>query len=157
MPISERYQVDIFAVVVLIFTVILLIFLVVTAIYFMNLMNSKPPTISESTFLFGTSIVLTLIFLGIAIYALIRLFTYTVIVHEETRPLPLVVQPVAPTIAVQPVAPTIAVQPTVPPAGVPTVTILPSNVSQTVSDVPLAPTQRAALSQELVNIGSAMG
>ena len=151
MPVSERYQVDIFAVVVLIFTIILLIFLVVTAIYFMNLMNSKPPTISESTFLFGTSIVLTLIFLGIAIYALIRLFTYTVIVCDEPRRLPLVVQPVAPTITVQPVA-----QPPVPLAGVPAITVLPSNVSQNVSDVPLTQPQQVALGQELTNISVAM-
>lgn len=150
MPVTERYQVDWFAIIVLIAMVLLLIFIVIIAIYFFNLMNLKPPSRSESTFLFWTSIVLGVIFLIITIFAMYRIFTHKVIVYEEPR--------VAPAVRTT----TIATAPVVtapPPTQIriaPAVTAPPSDVSLSFSDVPVTRTQRTALNQELISLGESI-
>jgi hypothetical protein len=162
MPATERYQVDFFAIVIMIVSVLALVFLIIAAIYFMNLMNLRPPSKTESTFLFWTSVILAVIFLGIIIYAFIRIFTYKSIVYEEDKPVipttpqitvqplpqvvpPLMVQPVPP----QPTPPAIMVQPQTP------ITTRPSEFSQNFSDIPVTAGQSTALNQELIGIQSA--
>ena len=157
MAATERYQVDFFAIVILIVSVLVLVFLIIAAIYFMNLMNLRPPSRTESTFLFWTAIVMSVIFLGIIIYAFIRIFTYKSIIYEEDKPIritPAIPQPV-PNIVVhsQPPSPipqpTIMVQPQVP------ITTRPTDLSQSFSDVPVNQQQRAALNQDLINVQGA--
>lgn len=159
MPATERYQVDFFAIVILIVSVLVLAFLIITAIYFMSLMNLRPPNQTESTFLFWTAVILSVIFLGIIIYAFIRIFTYKSIVYEEDKPVPVittipqpnVIVPPQPTLMVQPVQPvqpTIMVQPQVP-------ITRPADLSQTFSDVPVNEQQRTALNQQLINLQNA--
>ena len=127
MATPERFQVDYFAIIVLIAAVLLIVFLIIAAIYFMNLMNLKPPSKSESTFLFWTSMVLLVILLAIIIYAFIRLFAgLPVIVNVTAAPAPAVnvvspcVQPVVtvPQVTlnpcVQPVPAPIKMQPCLP-------------------------------------------
>lgn len=170
MPVTERYQVDFFAILVLIASVLIIMFLIISAIYFYNFTNSKPPTNSESTFLFWTSIILGIIFLALAIYALIRIFTYTIPVYEEDKPLPVQVTPTPiPIMAPSPpviIAP--APRPPVPiaprtqvaisqPTRISTVrTTRPTNLSQNVSDIPVTSNQRTALNQELISLGNAL-
>jgi hypothetical protein len=84
MAVVERFQVDFFAITVLIVAVLIIVYLIIAAIYLLNLSaNNKPPNQGESTFLFWTTIILGIIFLAIAIYALIRIFTYTSLYYEE--------------------------------------------------------------------------
>jgi uncharacterized membrane protein len=83
MPVAQKYQIDYFAIVVLLATVLIIAFLIVSAIYFSDLVNLKPPTKTESSFLFWTSIILSVIFFAIMIYAMWRIFTYTVLVWDE--------------------------------------------------------------------------
>lgn len=88
MPATERYQIDIFAIIILIVSVLIIIFLIISIIYFMNLMNLKPPTKNESTFLFWTAIILAIIFFGIAIYSLVRIFTHKSVIYDDTINIP---------------------------------------------------------------------
>lgn len=82
MPVSQRYQLDYFAVFVLLVTVLVVAFLIVTCFYFFNLMNLSPPSQGTSTFLFWTAIILTVIVFVIFVYALYRLFTHKITVWE---------------------------------------------------------------------------
>ena len=169
MPATERYQVDFFAILVLIVAVLIIVFLIITAIYFYHLMNLRPPTRGESTFLFWTSIILSVIFLGLAIYALVHIFTHTATVYEEppvvrnttvtTAPLPIPIT-VSPSVITQP--PVITRSPPVVTRSSP---VRISNVTRTApvsdysvdySDIPVTRQQRTALNQELLSIGSAM-
>lgn len=169
MPATERYQVDIFGIIILIAAVLILVFLVIVAIYFYDLMNLKPPTRGESTFLFWTSIVMAIIFAAIIIYAMIHIFTHKSIVYEEpnrsiTRTVitPPNTLPVA-TPTVTPVTPRV-VTPVVTP--VPTSSpVLISNIPQTTrvtnqsvsfSDIPVNVAQRNALNGELMSLGSSI-
>lgn len=93
MATTERYQIDYFAIVVLIVTVLVMVFLIIASVYFYNLINLKPPTPGEASFLFWTSIVLAVMFLFLFFYALWRIFTHTVTVYEATV-VPVVVPPV---------------------------------------------------------------
>jgi amino acid transporter len=175
MPVTERYQVDFFAILVLIASVLIIMFLIISAIYFYNFTISKPPTNSESTFLFWTSIILGIIFLALAIYALIRIFTYTVPVYEEDKPLPVQVIPThIPIMApAQPISQPVIITPTPPRSAVPIPpktqvaisqptrispvrTTRPTNLSQNVSDIPVTSNQRTALNQELISLGNAL-
>ena len=88
MPATEQYQVDVFSIITLIACVLIVVFLVIAAIYFYDLMNFKPPTNGESSFLFWTSIIMAIIFFGIGIYALIRIFTHKSVIYEELQPKP---------------------------------------------------------------------
>lgn len=76
MAVTEHYQTDVFAIIMLIACALLVVFLIIVAIYFFNLMNLKPPTKGESTFLFWITVILVLIFIGLSIYSLIRIFTH---------------------------------------------------------------------------------
>lgn len=154
MPVTERYQVDIFGIIVLITSVLMIVFLVITAIYFYHLMNLKPPTRGESTFLFWTSIVMAIIFAAIIIYALIHIFTHKSLVYQENRQV--AKTNVAPPIAT-PVAPVVTA-PTAPPvviSNVPQTTRV-TNQSISYSDIPVTQSQRRVLNNELLSLGSSI-
>lgn len=180
MPATERYQVDFFAILVLIASVLILVFLIIAAIYFYNLINFKPPTSGESTFLLWTSIILGIIFLALSIYALIRIFTHTSTVYEEGGHYPIQVMPApvptfmpAPVPYVTPtpvmVAPVPQLRAPIPQTRTPIQQTTPTvrisnipqtsrqtNVSQSFSDVPVTQAQRSALNQELISLGDAV-
>ena len=161
MPVTERYHVDFFAILVLIIAVLIIVFLVITAIYFFNLMNLRPPTRGESTFLFWTAVILSVIFLALAIFALIRIFTHKAIVYEQPLPLPtptIITTPTPIPITVTP-PPIITRQPVITPPSPVRISNIPrtspvSDVSLSFSDVPVARQQRTALNQELLSIGN---
>lgn len=164
MPATERYQADVFGIIVLIASVLVVVFLVIAAIYFFNLMSLKPPSKGESTFLFWTSIVMVLVFVSIAIFALIRIFNHKSVVYEEPKTVVTTkteTAPVAPPVA-RPVAPPIAPVAPVAPAPI----RLPSNIpksaratneSVSVSDIPGTQTQNAFLEQKLLTIVDSEG
>lgn len=158
MPATERYQIDFFAIIVLIAAVLIIVFLVISAIYFYNLMNLKPPSKGESTFLFWTAIILAVIFLALAIYALIHIFTHKAIVYEEP---PVVAAPIVTPAPVPIVVPQTTFQAlpqkqivTTPPVRISNVPR--SDVSTSFSDAPLTRPQRNSLNQELISIGEAV-
>lgn len=165
MPTTERYQVDIFGIIVLIAAVLIVVFLIIAAIYFFNLMNLKPPSKGEATFLFWTTIVLALIFVGIAIYALIHIFTRKSIIYEEPKQTIITEKQVITTaspsvpapIKQQTTAP-IKQQTTAAPIKISNVPKT-SRVTETVSlsDIPISQSQRAALNQELINLADITG
>jgi hypothetical protein len=70
-------QVSIFAIVTLIIVIMELIFLVLSAIYFYRTWHLQPPSISESTILFWTSLVFIMLCFGLAIYCLFHIFYHT--------------------------------------------------------------------------------
>ena len=154
MPTTERYQVDVFGIIVLIAAVLIVVFLIIAAIYFFNLMNLKPPSKGEATFLFWTTIIMTLIFVAIAIYALIHIFTNKTPIYEETKQTittkKQVVSSSPPPIAS---APSIQ-QTTAAPIKISNVPKTSKTTTETVSlsDIPITQTQRAALNQELINL-----
>ena len=160
MPATERYQVDIFAIIVLISAVLIIVFLIIAAIYYFNLMSLKPPSKGESTFLFWTTIVLAIIFMGIAIYALIRIFTHKSVVYEEPKvsseakqppPKPTTVTPPSPSPTIQ--------QTTAAPIKISNIpkTARPTNESVSLSDIPVTSTQLNSLNQELINLADITG
>ena len=161
MPATERYQADVFAIIVLIAAVLIVVFLIISAIYFFNLMSLKPPSKAESTFLFWTSIVLALIFIGLAIFALIHIFTHKSVVYEEPKTTVSTTTKVVPDVA--PVAPTVtapvAVQTTPAPIKISNVpkASRATNESVSVSDIPVTQTQRSAIDQELLSLGDVIG
>lgn len=150
MPVTEQYQVDLFAIIVLIAAVLILVFLIIAAVYFMNLMNLKPPTTGESTFLFWTSLILIFIFVGIIIYAMIRIFTYKSIVYEEPQQLQQQPQP-----QYRPPPPETQLRPINQEPRV--VTTRATNKSLSFSDAPITEKQRNSLNDELISIGNSMG
>jgi hypothetical protein len=156
MPMTERYQLDFFAIIVLVAVVLIIVFLAIVAAYFMNLMNSKPPTHGESTFLFWTSIILVIIFLIIAIYAMIHIFTHKALFYEEP-----IVTPIHNIVTVStPPTPIVISKPQYVPhtqriVNIPRTTI-PSDISRNLSDVPVTQRQRNTLNQELISLGSAL-
>jgi hypothetical protein len=166
MPATERYQVDFFAILVLIIAVLIMVFLIITAIYFYHLMNLRPPTTGESTFLFWTAIILSVIFLALAIYALIRIFTHTAIVYEAPplvttttvaaapAPIPITVSPKTTTVITRPLPPTRS--PPGPPINVIPQTAPPSDYSVSYSSVPLTRQQSRALNQQVIDLGGIM-
>ncbi|CAH6420783.1 Hypothetical protein HVR_LOCUS1290 [uncultured virus] len=157
MPATERYQVDIFGIVVLIATVLVLVFLIIAAIYFFNLMNLKPPSRGESTFLFWTTVVLAIIFGIIVIYALIHIFTHKSVVYEEPKAVTKTIV-TTPRVAVAAPVPTTITTTTASPVLISNIpqTSLPTNQSVAFSDIPVTQSQRTALNQELINLGSSI-
>lgn len=151
------YQVNAFAFIVLIVLVLILVFLIIASIYFYNLMNFKPPTQGEATFLFATAIILAIILFFVAIYALYQIYSYYSMVYEAPKmvelqpitarvvaPQPVVVRP----IPVQPVAVQQVEQPLiVTPVPGQVVTAAPSLLNTTYSGVPLDYSQQLALNQ----------
>jgi hypothetical protein len=86
MPATERYQTDVFAIIVVIASILVLVFLIVAAIYFNGIQNwTVVPSNGESVFLFWTSIVLGVIFLAIVIYGLYRIFTHRAVICPKPR------------------------------------------------------------------------
>jgi len=81
---------DLFAILVLIICVIVIVFLIIAGIYFYDLMNLKSPSTGEATFLFWTSLALGIIFFGLSIYAMIRIFTYTSYPVKDAKSLPVI-------------------------------------------------------------------
>lgn len=160
MPTTERYQVDILAVVVLIASVLLLVFLAICAIYFNGLQNSSPPSAGESTFLFWTAIVMIVIFTAIGIYALIHLFTHKAVVYEPTKATAAeVTKPPVTVVAAAPKPAAIQVAPApikLPPAAIGAQTYRTTPLSTSLSDIPLPPTQESKLQEELLNFSSLM-
>jgi len=164
MPVTERYQADIFAIVTLIAAVLVLVFLIIAAVYFGNVMNSNFPSNTESSFLFWTAIIMSVIFFIIVIYAFFLIFSYKIFVYEPDRPVTevalvqppqqVLVQPPPQQVLVQPPPQQVLVQ--MPPetvrlSNIP-ITSLPSNYSQNLSDIPITPSQRAALNQQLISL-----
>lgn len=103
---TQRYQVNWFAIIVLISIVLVIVFLVVSAIYFYNLINLKVPTTSESTFLLATAIIMAIVFFIIGMVALYEIFTHSITIYEPASPstpvpalTPITVQP---EVSVQP-------------------------------------------------------
>lgn len=162
MPATQRYQVNVFAIIALIILVIVLVYLIIAAVYFFNLMNLKPPTQSESTFLFATAVILSLILFFITIYALWEIFAYSAFIYETPQPVvQYVVAPPAPAPAptptpvmiqhtpeahmyVAPVAPTVA----------PVTTYRPYPYNATLSQP--ATVQLNPLQQEIASFGRAV-
>lgn len=150
MPATERYQVDWFAIIVLIATILIIVFLIIVAIYFYNLMNLKPPSRGESTFLFWTTVILAIIFLIIAIFALVHIFTYKSIVYEE--PSPTFLQPAVTYTSPPPVP--ITSSTSIRMSNVPKFTPR-SSLSTSFSD-PVRGSEETPLKSELLSIESAM-
>jgi len=148
---------DIFAIIVLIISIIASIFFIISAIYYFNLMNLKPPSKAESTFLFWTVIVMAIIFIALAIYSIIKIFTYKGEPDVQIKTLPPVqqVQPVQPVQPVQQFQPIQQVQPVQQYQPVKQYTI-PSNQSLSFSDIPLDQKGKNELDNELLNISSGM-
>lgn len=138
--ITERYQVDVFGIIVLIVAVLVVVFLVIAAIYMYNLMNLKPPSRGESTFLFWTTVILAVIMVIIAIYALVHIFNHKSTVHEKESKVvttPVITQPAV-------VTATLPSQVTLGP---------PTNQSVTLSSLPVTQTQFKTLDENLLNLG----
>ena len=149
MPATQRYQVDEFAIIVLIAMILILVFLIIAAIYFLNLMNLKPPSKGESTFLFWTTLILAVVSLAIVVYAMIRIFTHKVTVFEEPQkpaqaPAPVIVQ------APARVSPKVSMAPTE------AEFFRPSELSTTYSALPVTSKQQTALEGELISLQSAL-
>jgi hypothetical protein len=155
MPVTESYQVDFFAILVLIAAVLIIVFLIIAAIYFYNLINFKTPTSGESNFLFWTSIVLGIIFLALGIYALVRIFTYRALVYRE--PAPPVVS-TAPTVYI-PQQVYVPPPPVYSPPQVP-INLQPnipqSDLSTSYSSVPITIQSQRALNQDIMNLQNAI-
>lgn len=153
MAVVDRFQVDFFAIIVLLLLVLIIVFLVIAAIYFHGLMNFRPPTQGESTFLFATAIILIILAFIIGVYALYRIFTYRAVVTEVVRPIvaPAVMAP-SPYI----VHPSAQAPVVIHPVGTSVVTMHPTDLSVNVSDVPVTQVQRTALQRELVSVGGSV-
>lgn len=156
MPTEEHYQPDIFAIIVLISAVLIIVFLLIAAVYFFNLMNLKPPSKSESTFLFWTTIILALIFIAIAVYSLIQIFTYKspqqTVTQQVTKKSTVANTPVSTPPPIQQTTSTpIKLPPNIPK------TTRATNLSSSFSDVPIPEVQLDSLKQQLVSLGDITG
>jgi ABC-type protease/lipase transport system fused ATPase/permease subunit len=84
MPATERYQADVFGIVVLITAAITIIFLIISSVYFLNLTNYKMPSRGQSTFLFWLSIILIILIICIGVFAIIRILRHKSIIYKNT-------------------------------------------------------------------------
>jgi len=100
---SKKHQMNILAIIVLIVSVLVMVFLSINAVYFYGLMNGTQPTGGESIFSFATSIVLTLIFLGIAIYCLVKIFKHKAVIYPDEPVKPEIPKPEIQTPVVKPI------------------------------------------------------
>lgn len=117
----------------------------------MNLMNLKPPSKGESTFLFWTAVLMAVVVVVIIVLAIIRLFTHKSVVYEEPPKAlakPMATIPVVTTTA--PLAPA--------PVRISNVpgNVRPTNLSTSFSDVPVTYQQRSTLNQELLSLQGAL-
>ena len=121
----------------------------------MNLMNLKPPSKGESTFLFWTAILMAVVVGIVVVLAIIRIFTHKSVVYEEP---PKVIA--KPTTAVIPVVTTTAPLAPAPVriSNIPGFSndVRPTNLSTSFSDVPITYQQRSTLEQELVSLQGAL-
>jgi len=85
MPVTQKYQVDIFAIIVLIVSVFIFVFLIISAVYFMNISNFNYPSQSEALFLFWTTIILCVIIFGIIIFAFYKIYSHKSIVFDAEK------------------------------------------------------------------------
>jgi hypothetical protein len=139
---------DIFAIVVLIAAILIITYLVISAIYFNNLINLQTPSRGESSFLFWTSLILAIFFVGIGIYAIIRIFTYKAYVPSVVKAAPVAAPVVAPPRRLSPVVrPTESVVPRYAPL---------SDVSTNLSDLPVSSRERTAITSSLLANQEAM-
>jgi hypothetical protein len=88
MSVNQRSEVDYFAILTLLATVLVTIFLIVAALYFSSVIDLKPPSRSESTFLLWTDVVLIIILIALMIYAMFRIFSRPKVVEVSTLPPP---------------------------------------------------------------------
>jgi sensor histidine kinase regulating citrate/malate metabolism len=162
MPTVETYQIDVFAIIVLIVSILIIVFLIIAAIYFNNLMNLKPPSRSESSFLFWTSIVMAVIFAGIFIYAIVRILTHRSVSNQEIRSEPETIQMIPNNVPI--IVPRRKIKI---PENIKQVnpnesqslvvsSVPKTDVSVNLSDIPLTQKKRSALEGELINLGEAL-
>jgi hypothetical protein len=85
MPVTQKYQVDIFAIIVLIVSVFIFVFLIISSVYFMNISNFNYPSQSEALFLFWTTIILCVIIFGIIIFAFYKIYSHKSIVFDAEK------------------------------------------------------------------------
>lgn len=136
-PPKETNTVNVFAIIVLIAAIAVAIFLIICSIYFYNLINLKPPSKSTSTFLFWTAVIMALIFIAIVVYSLVKIFTHkaTLIYNIKT---------LTPTTTKSTVK--VETKPLTQPIQI---TTSPSNLSTTLSDIPLTQTDKIQLDKLL--------
>lgn len=145
MPATERYQVNVFAIITLIALVLVVVFLIICAIYFSGLMNLRPPSRGESTFLFWTAVIMAVALTALAIWAIIEILTHKSVVYETPKP----------TVVYQP---PIMAQPTVAtavPTQTTTVNLPASALSTSFSDIPVPTAQQQAITGGLINLEGA--
>ena len=87
MVVVKQTTAMIFTFITLFASLAIVIYLVLAAIYFYNAANAKPPNTTYSTFFLWTSIIMALIFVGIFIYAIVRLIVskHKVILDDEDQ------------------------------------------------------------------------
>lgn len=153
MAVTERYQVNVFAIITLIALVLVIVFLIIAAIYFSGLMNLRPPTRGESTFLFWTSIILAVALTALAIWAIVEILTHKAIICETPKPPPTIItSTMAPVTTIAPAAVFPAQTATVNiPAAAPVTTL-----STSFSDIPVPTQQQQLLTTGLINLEGAM-
>jgi hypothetical protein len=148
MAVTERYQVNVFAIMTLIVLVLVIVFLIISAIYFSGLMNLRPPTRGESTFLFWTAVILAVILTVLAIWSIVEILTHKAIICETPKPAVVYQAPVASAL----VAPA-----TVFPAQTTTVN-LPApatTLSTSFSDIPVPTAEQQVITTGLINVEGA--
>ncbi len=144
---KEKSPINVFGIIVLIIAVMVLVFLIICSVYFFNLMNLKPPSKGESTFLFWTAVIMAVIFLGLVIYAIIHIFTHKSIIYKKVCPKPekIETRPIA-----LPQSTTV-----VDPAPI-RITNVPKTRAPDYSDIPVTSSQRTALDNSLVSLGASI-
>lgn len=136
---AQPYHVNWYAIITLIAIVFVLIFLIIAAVYFFNLINFRLPSTTEATFMFASSIVLSIIFFLIAVIALYEIFTYPNLIYDS-------VTPVSAPVSVPVSAPV-----SVPVYGQPQMYVAPSSYSS----MHLTPIQEVGLHDQIMALGEA--
>jgi hypothetical protein len=85
MPVTEKKQIDVFAIIVLILLTLILVFLIISAVYYINISNFIYPSKSESLFLFWTTIILCVIVFSMIIFAFYKIYTHKSIVFDAEK------------------------------------------------------------------------
>jgi hypothetical protein len=85
MAVSQKTQVDIFGIVVLIISILIQVFLIIAAMYYNNMINLKFPSTTNTIYLFWTSIIMIIIFLALSIFSFYRIYTHKSIVFDAEK------------------------------------------------------------------------
>jgi uncharacterized membrane protein (DUF106 family) len=85
MPVTEKKQIDVFAIIILILLILILVFLIISAVYYINISNFIYPSQSQSLFLFWTTIILCIIVFGMIIFAFYKIYTHKSIVFDAEK------------------------------------------------------------------------